>query len=83
MVKDKNIQISYNGEIQTFFTFENDKIVDKPILFVTKDPCDCKCCDKCTKVYFTYIILNKDKATAWCITPKYFMVQFKNTLYFT
>jgi hypothetical protein len=44
--------------------------------------CDSKCLDESAKeIFVTYIILNKNTPTTICLTPKYFVAQFENTIY--
>ncbi len=55
----------------------------KPIIFKTKNACDSKCLNGCTKnIFVTYVILNKNKPKTRCLTTKYFVAQFENSLYF-
>ncbi len=64
---------------------EEKKFIDnsKPIIFKTKNACDSKCLNGCTKeIFVTYVILNKNRPKTKCLTAKYFVAQFENTLYF-
>jgi hypothetical protein len=66
-------------------SIEEKKFIDnsKPIIFKTKNACDSKCLNGCTKnIFVTYIILNKNTPKTSCLTAKYFVAQFENTLYF-